>query len=61
MIAVEVQDELKQLTEKKTNKKYFDCCRHRPDVGMAVCMSICAGCTVCMIILLILNIQEFSK
>jgi hypothetical protein len=61
MIAVETQDELKVLTDKKMNKNYSFCCRHRPDLGIAICMSICAGFTVCMIVLLILNIQEFSK
>jgi hypothetical protein len=60
MISIEIGDELKVLTNKKKSLPYFGWCGHRPDFGMKVCMSVSCGFTIGMIILLILNVKEFS-
>jgi hypothetical protein len=59
MISIEVGEELKSLT---ANKPKYPCPRfRRPDLGMAICMSVCAGFTIVMLVLLILNVKEFSQ
>jgi hypothetical protein len=60
MISIEVGEELKSLTEKKRRARCPTRCR-RPDLGMAICMSVCGIFTIVMLVLLILNVKEFSE
>jgi hypothetical protein len=61
MISVEVGDELKSLTAKKRQKNTCPSRCQRIDVGMAVCMTVCGIFTIVMVVLLALNVKQFSE